>query len=87
MSAVAVGANFKEPAITVSHAALPAASEQSPYQKECPVCKEGLLLVRRDDKSFMLRNVDNCIHCGQRFIYTDKYIAGEVVVDVIRPPS
>lgn len=80
-----MGANTHAPPITVSHASLPPASEESPHRKQCPVCKTGLLLVYRDDKSFMLRNLDRCIHCGQQFIYTDRYIAGEAVVNVVSP--
>jgi len=84
MSEIAAGANVNAEPITLSHASLPAAREGS-FQKECPVCKKGVLLVYRDDKTFMLRNLDRCIYCAQQFVYTDKTINGERVIDVIHP--
>lgn len=85
MSDIDVGANVNAEPITLSHASLPAASKGSPFHKECPACKKGILLVYRDDKTFMLRNLDRCIYCAQRFIYTDKTINGERVIDVVHP--
>jgi len=36
----------------------------------CPECKEGMLLMRRD-KNLKLMNSDYCVLCGQQFIYDD----------------
>jgi hypothetical protein len=85
MTKVAVCANVHAPPIKVSHASLRPASGESLYRKRCPVCETGVLLVYRDPVSFMLRSVDRCIHCGQQVIYTDRYIAGEPVVNVLDP--
>lgn len=44
----------------------------SRWQSHCPVCRDGLLLVKRDQGATnKLLAEDNCIACGQRFIYTD----------------
>jgi hypothetical protein len=43
----------------------------SVYKSQCPVCKEGLLLVRRDQETFQLLREDACSLCGQRFEYLD----------------
>lgn len=53
----------------VAHAALTRSGE-SIYRSVCPVCLEGALLVGRDDDG-RLSAFDNCISCGQQFVYTD----------------
>lgn len=80
-----LGRNIRAEPISVCHAELVAASAESPYRKYCPVCKLGILLVRRDPATFMLINVDNCSLCGQTVIYRDKFIGGEPVADVVQP--
>lgn len=40
-------------------------------ESKCPVCNDGLLLMKRDFTSFNLLSDDRCISCGQSFIYTD----------------
>ena len=37
----------------------------------CPVCEEGVLLGRRDDETLEMLKTDNCILCGQSFVYND----------------
>jgi hypothetical protein len=40
------------------------------YRSECPKC-EGLLLMSRCRKTFMLKELDRCTLCGQAYRYTD----------------
>jgi len=41
------------------------------YKVECPMCDEGVLLLRRDPVTWHLLPDDNCISCGQSFHYVD----------------
>lgn len=66
-----VGININEPPLEVKHSELERADEDSEHKSKCPKCKAGVLLMRRHHETFLLRNFDNCILCGQRFIYTD----------------
>ena len=43
----------------------------------CPTCDEGLLLVRRDEKTFKLMRYDHCTLCAQQVYYTDNEVNGE----------
>jgi len=43
----------------------------SPYKSKCPVCKKGVLLVHRDQKTYELLENDHCVFCGQHFKYLD----------------
>lgn len=61
---------FMKP-IEVKHANLERVSDNSIFRSICPVCAEGTLLVGRDQTTFKLVAEDNCILCGQHFIYTD----------------
>jgi hypothetical protein len=61
---------YKEP-ITVVHADMEKVTEESIFRSFCPVCKEGLLMVGRDQRTLKLRATDNCILCGQRVVYSD----------------
>ena len=62
--------NINRKTIKVKHSELKRADRNSIYRSRCPACKEGVLLVQRDqDDNFALLNVDRCILCGQRFIY------------------
>lgn len=64
-------ANLHKEAIKVRHSELERSGEVSAFRSKCPVCKKGVLLVGRDQKTLQLRAEDICVHCGQRFIYTD----------------
>jgi len=37
----------------------------------CPICEDGVLLGRRDNETLEMLKTDNCILCGQRFVYKD----------------
>lgn len=63
--------NIDAPVLEVQHADLPRWSEESVYRTICPVCNEGLLLVSREDKTFVLSEFDRCILCGQQVRYLD----------------
>jgi len=65
--------NHNKPPKKVKHADLKRVEgDESPYRSECPFCKKGVLLISRDpDNDFRLRDVDSCIRCGRRVIYTD----------------
>jgi len=64
-----VGSNIDKPVLKVKYAELERSGE-SLYRSECPVCKDGILLMRRDEKGKLLKT-DYCVFCGQGFIYTD----------------
>ena len=57
--------------ITVVHADLERANDESIFRSVCPVCEEGLLMVGRDQSTFKLVAEDNCILCGQKVVYSD----------------
>jgi hypothetical protein len=63
--------NIHEEPITVAHADLERATDESIFRSVCPVCKEGLLMVGRDQETFKLVAEDNCILCGQKVVYSD----------------
>ena len=63
--------NVKKPPIRIAHADLERISEESDYKSKCKVCPKGVLLVRRDQKTFRLLAEDWCLFCGQPYIYTD----------------
>ena len=65
------GVNIYKVPINVKHSELKRVSVYSAFKSECPVCKEGLLLLVRDSKTFKLLAEDRCILCGQQFIYSD----------------
>lgn len=54
---------------------------------ECPVCDRGILVSRRDMRTFKMVAVDNCLFCGQCIIYDnlvvkplyDVYRGGRIV--------
>jgi hypothetical protein len=62
--------NLSTPPVHVRHSELER-TDSSIYRSFCPVCKGGLLLVRRDPETIELMAEDNCIGCGQAFIYDD----------------
>jgi hypothetical protein len=70
VSKVRAGQNITKPVLTVRHSALVPVGDGG-FKRECPVCREGLLLVHRDLTSFKLLPDDNCILCGQRVRYVD----------------
>jgi hypothetical protein len=55
----------------VEHAKLMPTMAQQRFRRYCPVCEKGVLLVRRDQKTLELLAEDNCMLCGQQFIYKD----------------
>jgi C4-type Zn-finger protein len=64
--------NINKPVIEVMHQELERFdSTHSIFKSICPVCKFGVLLVQRDQKTFVLTVYDRCTHCGQRFKYMD----------------
>ena len=65
-----LGVNLQKPVLELNHSKLESSGE-SLYRKICPVCKEGVLLVYRDQESFKLVDLDMCILCGQRVKYLD----------------
>lgn len=73
--------NVKKGLIRVSHTVLQRCSQESVFRSKCPACPNGVLLVCRDQESLAIINLDCCIACGQQVMYTDKYIAGQPVLD------
>ncbi len=64
------GINANKEPIEVKHADLERSGE-SAYRSVCPSCKAGYLLVKRDQTTFEILSEDNCILCGQQFVYMD----------------
>lgn len=69
--------NLGKPTAAVRHSDLER-SGGSAYKSECPVCKGGVLLIRRDGTMRIVRT-DICSLCGQTFRYLDQRINGEKV--------
>jgi hypothetical protein len=79
--------NSSKPIIVVSHAKL-TRFDDSPFRSECPVCKDGMLPVHRNNYTFKIDRRDHCIACGQRFEYLDDLICGEVPHnEQVTPPA
>jgi hypothetical protein len=64
------GINIDKPPLKIKHWKLPRVGD-SQYRRQCPVCKEGLLLVRRDEKTLELQAEDMCTLCAQQVVYED----------------
>ena len=62
--------NINKKPITVKHADLKRVGD-SMFKSTCPICKDGILLVRRDNNTFQITSEDRCILCGQAFVYED----------------
>ncbi len=67
----------------VSHAALRRVGD-SAFKSVCPSCPDGVLPVRREERTFRVTNQDFCLACGQHVVYTDSVIGGESVLDTRR---
>ncbi len=76
-----VMANIDAPVLHVRHADL-TRTDDSMFRSNCPVCRLGILMVRRSDR-FRLMALDCCIRCGQQVIYDD--IAELIKFDENRP--
>lgn len=63
-------ANIHKPIVRLKHAKLERVGD-SRYKSKCPLCKVGVLPVRRDQETMKLLDTDACYHCGQRVFYTD----------------
>ena len=63
-------ANAFKPPRNVKHAELKRVGE-SDFKSKCPVCDDGILLVKRDVTTLKVLADDICISCGQQFHYTD----------------
>lgn len=78
------GKNLKQPLQFVRHTELKRASDESAYRSLCPVCEEGILLIRRFSlQDPRLSKFDNCSLCAQTFFYEDDEINGEKLVSHI----
>ena len=64
------GINVDEPPIRVKWVDLERVNRGG-AKSHCPECGAGTLLVRRDSNTLEILAEDNCILCGQQFIYTD----------------
>jgi len=62
--------NADAPVKEVRHADLQRESDNSLFKSKCPACKDGVLLIYREDNG-RLREFDRCIACGQAVRYTD----------------
>lgn len=78
---VLAGENLNKPIQRVRHADLQRVSTESPFRSWCPVCDQGILLVRREDlPGTRLCKLDNCSMCGQLFLYEENEIGGSKLV-------
>lgn len=74
--------NLKNSIVYVNHSELTRADDGA-FKSECPICNQGLLLVRRDD-DLNLSRYDTCVSCGQHFCYKDDSIAGEPLTPALK---
>lgn len=75
------GENAGKDALRVRHSEMERYDSESIFKTSCPVCKEGVLLVRRRKGYVGVLSEDNCVLCGQKFVYLDDRIGGEPVLD------
>jgi hypothetical protein len=64
-------ANIHAPIMKVAWGQLKKDDYEHYYRRQCPVCENGLLLVRRHYDTFEIEHFDRCISCGQQVEYTD----------------
>ena len=64
------GVNLNKTLLHVNHSELKRDGD-SVFKSVCPTCKEGILLVTRDQHTLQLLEQDHCTLCGQAFIYDD----------------
>jgi hypothetical protein len=69
-SAKIAGSNIDKDPIYIEHASLETDHADS-FLAACPVCKRGTILGQRDQVTFEILSKDNCVLCGQQFIYRD----------------
>lgn len=62
--------NLNNPPIKLRHSSLSRVSDIY-WRRQCPKCKKGTVLVRRHPQTFQLVAWDNCVLCGQQYLYTD----------------
>ena len=62
--------NIGKPQIDVQYVTLEII-ELGKWKRKCPACKDGILLVRRDNTTLRLLESDRCISCGQLIKYID----------------
>ena len=62
--------NLNTNVMHVNHADLRSVGGSS-YRVCCPKCEIGILLIRRDPKSFKLLALDVCVSCGQHVYFDD----------------
>ena len=62
--------NLQALPLKVYHANLKRVDE-SVFRSACPVCDNGMMLVRRSSRTMLLETEDMCLGCGQHFIYQD----------------
>lgn len=65
------GINIGKPVIDVSHAELKRSNDSSDYKSMCPICHEGVLLMKRNLQTLQLEEDDRCVLCGQSVHYND----------------
>lgn len=63
--------NIDADIVEVKHTELRRWSDSSLFKSHCPVCNDGILLVRRDQDTFELLDHDRCVSCGQLVRYLD----------------
>lgn len=56
------------------------------FKSKCPVCDDGVLLVKRDRASLAVTPFDHCVSCGQKVNYLDDLIGGEPVLRTVLLP-
>jgi len=78
---VKAGENAEKEVLRVRYSDLERYDSESIFKSSCPACKKGVLLVRRKKGYIGVLAEDNCILCGQRFVYLDERIRGEPVLD------
>lgn len=62
--------NIHEEPLRIQFSLLKRWDNDSIHKSICPICG-GLLLMERNNETFLLLNTDRCVTCGQRFIYID----------------
>ena len=62
--------NIHEEPLRIQFSLLKRWDNDSIHKSICPICG-GLLLMERNNETFLLLNTDRCVTCGQKFIYID----------------
>lgn len=63
--------NWAAPCKKINYFDLPVGEWTDAWKRDCPECREGLIVLMRSADSHKLMKVDRCCLCAQQFLFKD----------------